>query len=696
MSQPARQASDAARRVLIVEDDEGLRSLIAKALGKAGCEVSGVSNGTEAIECSIADPGRLLLLDQKLPDMSGREIVIALASHGIQAPFVMMTGQGDERLAVDMMKLGASDYLLKDTDLIDRLPGVMDRVFRAIETEQSLFAAQVALRKSEERLAEINTCLSSLGSDYEANVNQLTALCGRLLGATCALYNRIVGGMLCSIGQWNTPVGYTPKDAPEGHLCYDVIRAGAQEPLVVRNLPETEYAASDPNVLQYGLQSYVGYPVRCGAEVVGSVCAVFQADVAPTADDRRVLTLIATALTREENRKRAEMERESLQIQLSQAQKMESVGRLAGGVAHDFNNMLHVILGTAELASEKAGANPALQADLEEIRSVAQRSADLTRQLLAFARKQTIAPRVLDLNETIEGSLKMLLRLIGENVKLIWSPEASLWAIKIDPSQIDQLIANLCLNARDAIAGNGTIALSTGSVVVDEADCIGHEGAVPGDYVRLSITDDGCGMDEETRQHIFEPFFTTKGVGEGTGLGLATVYGIVVQNGGIIDVLSQKGRGTTFLIYLPRHRSKADLQPGTDKAQSMARGHETILLVEDEPSTLQMTCRMLERHGYNVLPAASPGEAIELAQQHSGEIHLLMTDVVMPEMNGRDLARTLLGLYPDVKRLFMSGYTADIIAHHGVLDEGVRFIQKPFAMKDLAAKVREALDGERS
>ena len=409
-------------------------------------------------------------------------------------------------------------------------------------------------------------------------------------------------------------------------------------------------------------------------------------------DDHRLLDFAEDVTDRQQEEKA----RESLQDQLSQAQKMESIGRLAGGVAHDFNNMLHVILGTAEMASEKAGANPALQADLEEIRSVAQRSADLTRQLLAFARKQTIAPRVLDLNETIEGTLKMLLRLIGENVELVWRPGSGLWPVKIDPSQIDQVMANLCLNARDAIAGHGTIVLSTGTAAVDAAACVGHEGAVPGDYVWLSITDDGCGMDEEMRQHVFEPFYTTKGVGEGTGLGLATVYGIVVQNGGIIEVQSEKGRGSTFRIYLPRHRDKADVPPGTEAVQAVARGHETILLVEDEPSTLQMTCRMLEHHGYKVLPAVSPGEAIRLAREHSGAIHLLMTDVVMPEMNGRDLARTLLGLYPGVKCLFMSGYTADIIANHGILDDDVLFIQKPFAMKDLVAKIREVLTTEKS
>ncbi len=396
------------------------------------------------------------------------------------------------------------------------------------------------------------------------------------------------------------------------------------------------------------------------------------------------------------DRRQEEEARELLQSQLSQARKMESIGRLAGGVAHDFNNMLHVILGTAEMASEKAGSNPDLQADLEEIRAVAQRSADLTRQLLAFARKQTIAPRVLDLNETIAGTLKMLRRLIGENVELVWRPGEKLWAVRVDPSQIDQLLANLCLNARDAIAGHGTVVLSTEDAVVDMAACVGHEGAQPGDYVRLDVRDDGCGMDEEMRLHIFEPFFTTKDVGEGTGLGLATVYGIVVQNGGIIEVHSEKGQGTMFSIYLPRHTAPADERPGMAGVQTTARGHETILLVEDEPSILQMTSQMLRSLGYVVLPAESPNTAIRMAKAYPGEIHLLMTDVVMPGMNGRDLARILLGLYPDIHQLFMSGYTADIIANDGVLDEDVIFIQKPFAMIVMAAKVREALDRDRA
>jgi CheY-like chemotaxis protein len=332
-----------------------------------------------------------------------------------------------------------------------------------------------------------------------------------------------------------------------------------------------------------------------------------------------------------------------------------------------------------------------LYADLEEIRKAATRSADLTRQLLAFARKQTIAPKVLDLNETIAGMLKMLQRLIGEDVQLHWQPDADLWPVRADPSQIDQLLANLCVNARDAIAGVGHLRVETENSTFTEVGGAARAGLVPGDYVRIAVRDNGSGMDPDTLAHIFEPFFTTKGVGKGTGLGLATVYGIVKQNGGFIDASSDPGHGTTFTIYLPRHVGKA-AQARTDASTEPAkRGTETILLVEDEFAILKLATTMLERQGYSVLAAGTPGEAIRLARAFEGEIHLLMTDVVMPEMNGRDLARNVQVLYPDVKRLFMSGYTADVIAHHGVLEDGVSFIQKPFSVRDLAAKVREVL-----
>jgi PAS domain S-box-containing protein len=391
-------------------------------------------------------------------------------------------------------------------------------------------------------------------------------------------------------------------------------------------------------------------------------------------------------------RKQTEAEREKLQAQLTQAQKMESVGRLAGGVAHDFNNMLGVIIGHADMLLEHMDTNHPFHADLAEIRKAGARSADLTRQLLAFARKQTVAPKVLDLNETVESMLKLLQRLIGEDIDLLWKPGHGLWPVRMDPAQIDQILANLCVNARDAIAGVGKMIIETGNTVFDEAYREDHAGFVPGEYSMLAVSDDGCGMDSETLSHIFEPFFTTKELGKGTGLGLATVYGVVKQNDGFINAYSEPGQGTTFKIYLPRHRAKEGPLPDKEAIRPAEPGHETILLVEDEPAILRMTTMMLQREGYTVLEAGTPGEAIRLAIEHAGDLHLLMADVVMPEMNGRVLAKNILSLYPHLKCLFMSGYTANVIAHHGVLDEGVNFIQKPFSKGDLTIKVREVLD----
>jgi PAS domain S-box-containing protein len=387
-------------------------------------------------------------------------------------------------------------------------------------------------------------------------------------------------------------------------------------------------------------------------------------------------------------------EQRSLEVQLRQAQKMESVGRLAGGVAHDFNNLLTVILGGAYLALLELDPSQPLHEHITSIKRAAEKSADLTKQLLAFARKQTIMPKALDLNETVENMIKMLQRLIGEDIALHWQPEPNLWPIKADPSQIDQILANLCVNARDSISDIGKITILTGNSTVDEGYRAEHADFTPGEYVNISVCDNGCGMDKETRAQIFEPFFTTKGVGLGTGLGLATVYGAVRQNNGFINVYSEPGMGTTFTIYLPRYLENSDQIQAKGQAQTAPRGLETILLVEDELSILKMTTNILTKQGYTVLVANSPAEAVHLAGEQSGKIDLLITDVVMPEMNGKDLANNLQTLYPKLKCLYMSGYTANVIARHGVLDEGMHFIQKPFSLPDLAVKVRKVLDGE--
>ena len=372
---------------------------------------------------------------------------------------------------------------------------------------------------------------------------------------------------------------------------------------------------------------------------------------------------------------------------------MESVGQLAGGVAHDFNNMLSVILGNVELALSAAPSESAPLVELQEIRKAAERSADLTQQLLAFARKQAVAPRVVDLNEAVAGMLRMLQRLIGENIELIWQPGEDLGVVKMDPSQLDQILTNLCVNSRDAIADVGRVTIATGNVAVTAAEVADQPDATPGEYVRLEVSDDGRGMDPETLARMFEPFFTTKGVGKGTGLGLATIYGVVRQNGGFIRATSAPGKGTAIDIHLPRHVGKdgAGLEEG-GAPEEVPRGWETVLLVEDEPSIRELAASMLQALGYDVLSAATPGEALRMAGERAGVIHLLLTDVIMPGMNGRELARRLEAVRPRMKDLYMSGYTADIIASHGVLDAGTHFLQKPFTMMQLAAMLRKALD----
>jgi two-component system, cell cycle sensor histidine kinase and response regulator CckA len=391
-------------------------------------------------------------------------------------------------------------------------------------------------------------------------------------------------------------------------------------------------------------------------------------------------------------RKQSEEQNRTLQDQLIQAQKMESIGRLAGGVAHDFNNMLALIIGHAEMALERVDAAEPLHADLTEILAAGRRSADLTRQLLAFARKQTIRPKVLDLNETMAGMLKMLQRIIGEDIALVWKPGAKLWRVHIDPVQVDQIVANLAVNARDALAGQGHLTIETENVVLDKTYGEARAGFVPGEYVQLVVSDSGCGMDKEIVAHLFEPFFTTKEIGKGTGLGLATVYGIVSQNNGFINVYSEPGQGTVFRIYLPRAHAVETTEPKEVEAKPFG-GAETVLLVEDEAGILSLGKAILKQYGYTVLAAPTPQDALELVRRHAGPIDLLITDVVMPGMNGKVLSEEIAVLRPGVKMLFMSGYTADVIAHHGVLEAGVHYLQKPFAAKAMAAKVREVLDG---
>ncbi len=513
--------------------------------------------------------------------------------------------------------------------------------------------AEIALRESEERfstffrVSPVATSLSRLSDGQLVDINDA------LVGLSGYTREEIIGRSTLDVGVWGNP--------------------------------EDRLKMLDTLQNQGRLKDFETKFRRKSGEILD---VIISAEVIEMAGQQYMLGLTHDIT----ERKRGEEERKRLEEQLFQAQKMESVGRLAGGVAHDFNNMLGVIIGRAEMALEPDASPDKLRHNLDEILKAGLRSADLTRQLLAFARKQTAIPKTLDLNDTISGMLKMLRRLIGEDIDLSWQPGPDLWKVKIDPSQVDQILANLVVNARDAISGVGAITLRTENVEIDDSMIAETPEFIPLEYVLLTVSDTGAGMNREVCEKIFEPFFTTKELGKGTGLGLSTVYGIVKQNEGFIYVDSTPGKGTTFRVYLPRLTAPTADIPSKRAAAERPTGTETILMVEDDEAILDLGKTVLEKLGYIVLTAPAPGHAIDLVENHQGEIHLLITDVVMPEMNGRELSERLTAICPKLKHLYMSGYTADVIAHRGILDEGVNFIQKPFRSNDLAAKVRHVLD----
>jgi PAS domain S-box-containing protein len=663
-----------------------------------------------------------------------------------------------------------------------------------------------ALRQSGERLERVNRCLLELGTDHDANINRLTALCGELVGATCALYNRLQGDLLCSVGQWQTPPGFKSEDAPAGHICYDVIHDNRDGAVVITDLPQTAYARSDPHVRAYGLRTYMGCAVRCEGKPVGSLCVVYATDYRPTDDDRRILGIIASAIGNEDARKQKEAElnrlmtaieqtpesvvitdtegrilyvnpvfervtgysraeaigqnprllkserqdsafyRElwarisagevwrgrftnkkkngalfiedaviapvrnekgavthfiaikrdithelELEDQYRQTQKIDSIGRLAGGVAHDFNNILTTILGNAELALTQLSSDAPLRSNLESIQESAERAANLTRQLLAFARRQVIEPRLVNLNELIVNLNKMLRRLIGEDIKLVTKARPDLGQIKADPGQIEQVLLNLVVNARDAMPDGGTLTIRTDNMHLDE-DYARRHLVTPGNYVMVSVSDTGVGMTDEVKRHIFEPFFTTKEQGKGTGLGLATCFGIIQQSDGHIHCESEVGKGTEFRIYLPHVQKGEDTISKRDVPSSLPQGSETILLAEDEPSLRRLMTRVLRTQGYTVLEAADGNEALALAQANSPKIQLLLTDVIMPGLSGKMLAEWLSQVNPGVKVLFISGYINNAAVRGAMSRPGTFFLQKPFNPLNLAKKVREALE----
>ncbi len=545
-------------------------------------------------------------------------------------------------------------------------------------------------KRAEEDLIQIARAVSAITGDrfFDTLVEHLTTVLG-VDGALIAEWRGPDSGLPQGRAAWLDGEALAGAGlALEGPAVAEVLSWGK----LVQPRGALDRFAGDPVVARFDADGLAATLLRSTDGQPLGLIAVFSRQ--PLRHVPRVVTtlrIFASRAAAEFQRQRADEERRSLHDQLQQAQKLESIGRLAGGVAHDFNNMLSVIVGHLEYALELIPDGSGLRSDLEEALGAANRSAELTRQLLAFARRQAIAPQVLDLNQAVDGMQRLLSRLIGDHILLDWRPGRLSHAVRLDPSQLNQLLTNLVVNARDAMPQGGRLTVSTDEFAADRAWCAEHPGATPGAYAVLTVADTGRGIADAVMPHLFEPFYTTKRAGEGTGLGLATVYGIVRQNGGLITVASQVNEGSTFCVMLPCHEGGAGshADPSDGDAQSTG-GHETILLVEDEPAILRLAERILVGLGYQVHTASGPGAAMAVAEQLGGEIDLLLTDLMMPGMNGRDLARSLVGQYPHLRCLFMSGYAADAAGPSGEFGDGA-FLAKPFNRAGLAAAVSDAL-----
>jgi len=630
-------------RVLMVEDDDNDAVLINRELGRLTPTpvVQHVRTKPAFAAALEGFAPHAILSDHNIPGFSGWE-ALELAQHAQpDVPFILVTGSLDEETAVRYLKNGASDYILKDR-LVRLGPALLEALERARQRE--------ALRTQERLLRQIIDANPSLifVKDWNGRfvlVNQATA---QVYGTTV---ESLVG---------KTDADFNPNVEEIAHFLRhdrDVMSSG--QPKITAEEPVTNPTTGDTRWFQT-----IKVPLRSPAEGTATLLGV------------------ATEIT----------ERKRLEEQLLQSQKMEAVGQLAGGVAHDFNNILTAIVGYTDLLAAELASNVRQLEDLEEIRKAARRAAALTRQLLAFSRKQVLEPRIIDLNSVVLNLDKMLRSLISENIELKTDLADNLGAARADPNQIEQVIMNLAINARDAMPDGGTVTIETGNVTLDDAYAAQHVSVIPGEYVMLAVSDTGCGMDEKTQSRIFEPFFTTKPAGRGTGLGLSTVYGIVKQTGGNIWLYSEPGKGTTFKIYLPAIAALPEDIGKVAPAEAPRRGAGTVLVVEDDEQLRRLTHRALDAQGYTVLVADRGATALDIARRHKGEIDLLLTDVIMPDTNGRKLAETIQAARPGMRVLYMSGYPDGAIASHGMLEPGVAYLAKPFTTEAITRRVREVLE----
>jgi len=624
-------------RILVVEDNPEDARLAERELHRAGLEFTARHVTTRsAFEQALRefDPD-LIVADHNLPQFSGAAALELARQIAPGTPFILVTGSLDEETAVEYMKAGAADYILKD-----RLARLGPAVLGALRRRQEITEREEYFRRLIEQAQDIIAVLDAVGTIRYASPSVL-----RLLG-------------------------YAPEELI-GLLLVEMVHPDDVVP-TLRVFSEGVATGQGGRLLELRVLHKDGtYRML---EAVGRHLL----------DDPLVQGVVINA--------RDVTERKSLERQLLQAQKMEAVGRLAGGVAHDFNNVLTAILGYTGLLLDGLPTLSPLRPDLEEIRKAAERATGLTRQLLAFSRKQVLEMRVLDLNQLVVDMDRLLGRLLGEDIDVLTNLDPTLGAVRVDLSQLEQVVVNLAVNARDAMPHGGRLMIETRNAELDDSYAREHAPVQPGRYVMLALSDTGTGMTPETMSHVFEPFFTTKEAGKGTGLGLSTVYGIVKQSGGYVWCYSEPGHGTSFKVYLPRVDEPIDRLPAR-AATRPTHGSETILLVEDESELRALARRVLDKHGYTVLDADSAGAAMALERDHTGPIHLLLADVVLPGASGRMLADELLTRRADLKVLFMSGYTEDAIVHRGVLAANTAFIQKPFSADGLAAKVREVLDG---
>ncbi len=631
-------------KVLLVEDNRADAVLLRETLADAAerpIQLVHVERLKAALERLAAEPFDIVLLDLSLPDADGMETITRTQEQFPELPLVVMTGLDDEATAVKAVRHGAQDYLVKGR-------GDGHLILRAMRYAVERKRSEEALREANEKLqAVIDTAPVAIYTlDFEARVKSWNAAAERMFLFTEA---EVLDHLLPNVLE---------EDQEQTLSIYQRVMAGED----LRGA-ETRRRRKDGKVI------YVSMWTALLRDATGKANGFLAA-----------VTDIS--------------ERKQLEEQLRQSQRIEAVGRLAGGVAHDFNNLLTIITGYSDLLLTKMPEFEPLRRNVEEIKKASGRAASLTNQLLAFSRRQVLQPKIVDLNEIVADMNKMLRRLIPEDTELVVNLDAEIGRVKADPGQIEQVIVNLAVNAREAMPGGGKLIIETANRELDEVYCRQHMSVKPGHYVMLSVSDTGLGMAPEVQEHIFEPFFTTK-TGKGTGLGLSTVYGIVKQSSGDIWVYSEPGFGTCFKIYLPRVQDAELTSEVPVRQAAPARGRETILLVEDEETVRMLVREILQNNGYSVLEARNGAHGLELARRYNGKIHLLLTDVVMPQMSGRELAEKLAPLRPDTRILFMSGYTDDAVVANGTIAPGSDFIQKPFTPDALARKIRVLLDRDR-